>query len=210
MAHLSLVLDLEGIRCLVVGAGRVAERKIAAFLRAGARVRVVAPRATRRISELARRRLVVWRRGSFRSSDLRGARLVVAATSDGRINRDVARWAARSGAFCNLVDDPDSCTMMMPSVLSRGPMMISVSTGGESPAIARSLRGELARRYGNEYGVYLRMIGALRRRLLATVADRADRRRRYRQLLQAPLLRLLKEGRQAEARSMARAAAGFR
>jgi len=210
MAHLPLVLELAGIRCLVVGAGRVAERKIATLLRAGARVRVVAPRATQRIAGLARRRLVGWRRGSFRPSDLKGARLVVAVTSDREVNRDVAQRAGRNGAFCNVTDDPGHCTLMMPAVVSRGPLLISVSTGGESPAVARSLRDDLARRYGSEYGVYLKMIGALRRRLLATVPDRSERRRRYRQLLRAPLLRLLRDGRRAEARSVARASAGFR
>jgi precorrin-2 dehydrogenase/sirohydrochlorin ferrochelatase len=210
MAHLPLLLDLEGIRCLVVGAGRIAERKIASLLRAGARVKVVAPRATERIAGLARRRALRWRRGRFRPSDLRGARLVVAVTSDRAINREIARRAARSGAFCNVADDPGRCTLMMPSVVSRGPLQISVSTRGESPAIARAVRYDLARRYGSEYGVYVGMIGALRRRLLTTVVNGAERRRRYRRLLRAPLLTLLRDGRRAEARSAARIAAGFR
>jgi len=210
MAHLPLVLELEGIRCLVVGAGRVAERKITTLLRAGAGIRVVAPHATERIAALARSRILRWRAGPFRPSDLRGVRLVVTATSDRATNRDVARRAARSGAFCDVADDPDLCTMMMPAVMSRGPLRISVSTSGESPAMARTLRDDLAQRYGSEYGAYLRIIGALRRRLLATVSDRAERRRRYRRLLRVPLLRLLRDGRRDEARSRARTAAGFR
>ena len=210
MAHLPVVLELEGIRCLVVGAGRVAERKITSLLRAGARVEVVAPRATERITGLARRRILKWRSGPFRASDLRGVRLVVAATSDRAINRDIAQRAARSGAFCNIADDPDRCTLMLPAVMRRGPLRISVSTGGECPAMARALRDDLARRYGSEYGAYLTMIGTLRRRLLETVSDRIERRRRYRRLLRAPLLRLLRDGRRSEARSLARTAAGFR
>jgi siroheme synthase-like protein len=145
MAHLPLVLELEGIRCLVVGAGRIAERKIATLLRAGAGIRVVAPPATERIAALAQRRTLRWRAGPFRPSDLRGVRLVVTATSDRAINRDVARRAAHSGVFCDVADDPDLCTMMMPAVMSRGPLRISVSTGGESPAMARSLRDDLGR-----------------------------------------------------------------
>lgn len=210
MAHLPLVLELEGIRCLVVGAGRVAERKITTLLRAGAGIRVVAPRATERIASLGRRGNLRWRAGRFRPSDVRGVRLVVAATSDRTVNREVARMAARAGAFCNVADDPDLSTMVMPAVMSRGPLRISVSTGGESPAMARVLRDDLGRRYGKEYGAYLTMIGALRRRLVATVSDGDERRRRYRRLLRAPLLRLLRDGRRSEARSRARAAAGFR
>jgi len=210
MAHLPLVLELQGIRCLVVGGGRVAERKIGALLRAGARVKIVSPRTTERIADLVKRRILTWRRGRFRPSDLRGVRLVVAATSDRAVNHDVARRAERSGAFCNVTDDPASCTLMMPAFVSRGSLLISVSTGGESPAMARALRDDLARRYGREYGAYLEMIGSMRRRLLATVSDSAERRRRYGRLLRAPLLTLLRDGRRAEARSLARTAAGFR
>jgi precorrin-2 dehydrogenase/sirohydrochlorin ferrochelatase len=210
MARLPLVLDLDGVRCLVVGAGRIAERKIATLLRAGARVTVVAPRATRPVAALARRRRLVWRRRPFRPSDLRGARLAVAAAADEAVNREVARRASRGGAFCNVVDDPGRCTLMMPAVVSRGPLLIAVSTGGASPALARSLRSDLARRYGREYGAYLGLIGALRRRLQRGVGDAAERRRRYRRLLRAPILPLLKRGRRSEARRLAHAAAGFR
>jgi precorrin-2 dehydrogenase/sirohydrochlorin ferrochelatase len=210
MAHLPLVLDLAGVRCLVVGAGRVAERKITMLLRAGARVTVVAPAATERIAHLARCRRLTLRRGPLRPAHLRGVRLVMAATSDAAVNRDVARRAVRGGAFCNVADDAARCTFLVPSVLRRGSLLISVSTAGESPAIARRVRGELGRRYGSEYGPYLKLIGMLRRRLLRGVTDRAERERRYRRLLKAPVLRLLRTGRSAEARRSAHAAAGFR
>ena len=209
MAALPLFLDLSGISCRVVGAGRVAERRIVALVRAGARVTVVAPRATRRVADLARNGRLVWRREGYRSGGLRGARLVVAATSDARVNRAIALQAGRLGLFCNVADDAKLCTMTVPAVLRRGPLQLAVFTGGESPALARRLRDDLARRYGPEYGTYLRILGSVRRRLLRSVGPGALRTQRYRRLLDAPVLRLLRAGRIAEARRAARCAAGL-
>lgn len=207
--YLPVSLNLAGIGCRVVGAGRVAERKIGTLLRAGARVTVIAPRATRRIAELSRRRLLSWRRAAFRPGSLAGARLVFAATSDPAVNRAIAREAARRGLFCNVADAPGLCTMLLPATLKRGSLSLSVATGGESPAFAARLRQELSRRYGPEYGAYVRLIGVVRRRLARVVADRRERERRYRRLMRAPLLRLLRAGRSIEARHAALRAAGF-
>ncbi len=208
MAAVPLVLDLDGVPCLVVGAGRVAERKIAALLRSGARIRVVAPWATPRLRALARRGSLTWDRGPYRRAHLRGARLVIAAASDSTANRAVARDARRRGVFVSVADDPDLCTLTLPAVLRRGPLVVAVSTSGESPALARALRDDLAKRIGPEHGVYVALVGSIRRRL-RRVPDPADRRRRYRRLLGAPLLRLLRSGRRTEARRAARRAAGL-
>ncbi len=209
MARLPVVLDVEGVRCLVVGAGPVATRKIGALLAAGARVEVVAPRAGERVRALARRGAVRWRRGSYRPGDLRGARLVVAATSDGAVNRAIARAARRRGLFVNVADDPVLGSLMMPAVLSRGPLRIAVSTSGESPALARALRDDLAHAFGAEYASYVRLVGEIRRRLQAAGCGEASMRRRYGRLLRAPLLDLLRRGRRAEARRAALRAAGL-
>ncbi|MFQ5876780.1 MAG: bifunctional precorrin-2 dehydrogenase/sirohydrochlorin ferrochelatase [Acidobacteriota bacterium] len=172
MPALPVVLDLRGVPCLVVGAGRVASRKIAALVRAGARVRVVAPGAAPRVRTLARRGRLVWVRSRYRRGGLGGARLVVAATSDRGVNREVAREAKRRGRFVNVVDDPDLCSLLFPAVLARGPLLLSVSTSGASPALARALRDELAKRYGPEYGAYVRLVATLRRRLRGAAGPR--------------------------------------
>lgn len=204
-----MVLDLKGVRCVVVGAGRVAGRKIAPLRRAAARVSVIAPRATPLIRRLARLGHLTWRKVPYRAAHLRGARFAVAAASDPRVNRAVARDARRLGIFVDLTDDARGSTFHFPAVLARGPLLVAISTSGESPALARALRDRMARRIAPEIGAYLRIIGRERRRLLAEVPDAVERDRRYRRLLRAPLMRLLRTGRRAEARASARRAAGF-
>jgi siroheme synthase-like protein len=210
MSRVPVALELKGVTCLVVGAGRVSDRKVAMLLRAGARVRVVAPDATKRIRSLARSGLLRWTRAIYRPAHLRGSGLVLAATSDPAVNRAVAREARRRGIFVNVADDASLCTLVLAAVLRRGPLVVSVATSGESPAVARALRDDLARHCGPEYGAYVRIIGALRRTLRSAVPDPAERARRYRRLLRVPLLPLLRSGRTREARRAARHAAGIR
>lgn len=209
MAYLPVLLDLDGLSVVSVGGGRIAERRVLQLLRAGARVRLVAPAATPRLRSLARRGAIDWRSRGFRPGDLRGARLVIAATNVPRVNAAVAREARRRDLFVNRADDSAGCRLIFPAVLARGPLVIAVTTSGESPGLARRIRDDLARRYGAEHGTYLRLIGAIRRRILAEVAGPLERQRRCRRLLRAPILRLLRAGRTIDARRAGLRAAGL-
>jgi len=160
-------LKLAGRRCLVVGAGPVAEEKIEGLLRAGAEVRVVAPEATRRIRELARKRKIRWDERVFRAPDLGGALLVVAATSSPSLHARIYRLAQRRGVLCNVVDDPEHCDFYYGSVVRRGELQIAISTGGHSPALAQRLRKEMEKKFGAEYKEWLKELGKIRKRLFA-------------------------------------------
>jgi siroheme synthase-like protein len=143
-----IVLDLDGVDVLVVGGGRVARRKVEGLLAAGAAVRVVAPEVDPWIQEHAA--TIVLR--SFRAADLDGARLVLTATDDAEVNAAVSAAATERGLWVNSADDPENCTFILPAVARDGPVAVSVSTGGASPALASHLRGELEE--------WLRAIGA--------------------------------------------------
>ena len=160
-------LKLAGRRCLVVGAGPVAEEKIEGLLRAGAEVRVVAPSATRRIRELARKRKIHWHERVFRAPDLGGALLAVAATSSPSLHAQIYRLAQRRGVLCNVVDDPEHCDFYYGSVVRRGELQIAISTGGHSPALAQRLRKEMEKKFGAEYKEWLKELGKIRKRLFA-------------------------------------------
>ena len=120
-----LFLRLAGRRCLVVGAGAIAESKIESLLRAGARVKVVAPKATDKVRSWARAKQIVWRAREYRPADLAGAFLVIAATSSPALHRAIFREARRSGALCNAVDDPPNCDFYYPAVVRRGSLQIA-------------------------------------------------------------------------------------
>jgi len=209
MAHLPVHLDLGDLPIVAIGGGRVAERRVLHLLRSGARVRLVAPAVTPRLRALARRGRIVWRPRGYRPGDLRGARLVIAATDAPRVNAAVAREARLRGQFVNLADDAAGCSLIFPAVLRRGPLVIAVTTSGECPALARRIRDDLVRRYGSEHGRYVKLVGGLRRRILSEAGSPAERERRCRRLLRAPILGLLRDGRTSEARRAGLRAAGL-
>jgi uroporphyrin-III C-methyltransferase/precorrin-2 dehydrogenase/sirohydrochlorin ferrochelatase len=137
---LPLFLKLEGRDVLVVGAGAVAERKIASLLEAGATVRVVAPAATDAVRLLARDGRVVWREGPFEERDVEGAWLVFAATSDPEVQRRVSSAAAAQRTFCVAVDDPANASAYSGAVVARPPFVVAISSTGAAPALTRLVR----------------------------------------------------------------------
>ena len=172
-----MFLKLTRRRCLVVGAGKIAEGKIASLLDAGARVRVVAPQATVAIAAWARHRRILWSQRVFEPADLDKAFLVIAATSSVRVHRAVFREARRRGVLCNAVDEPTRCDFYYPAVVRRGDLQIAVSTGGRSPALAQRLRRELEAQFGPEDEAWLDHLGRSRATLFARSMNPEARRR---------------------------------
>jgi precorrin-2 dehydrogenase / sirohydrochlorin ferrochelatase len=154
-----LFLKLENRACLVVGAGNIAESKIAGLLAADAAVRVVAPEATPQVREWAHAKKLSWQQRPFQLSDLQGLFLVVAATSSTPLHEQIFAEAQRLGVLCNVVDVPHLCDFYYPAVVRRGSLQIAISTAGESPALAQRLRKELEVQFGPEYERWVELIG---------------------------------------------------
>jgi precorrin-2 dehydrogenase len=169
-------LKLTGRRCLVVGAGPVAQEKIESLLRAGASVRVVAPHATDSVREWARAKKIRWEPRKFRPADFKGAFLVVASTSSPSLHEKIYRQARRRAILCNVVDDPAHCDFYYGAVVRRGELQIAISTGGHSPALAQRLREKIEREIGAEYEHWLEKLGAARKRLFAKSLSPARRK----------------------------------
>jgi len=169
-------LKLEGRRCLVVGAGPVAEEKIEGLLRAGADIRVVAPHATARIRAWARAKKIRWEERKFRPLNLAKVFLVVAATSSRALHAQIYREARRRAVLCNVVDDPKHCDFYYGSVVRRGALQIAISTAGHSPALAQRLRKKIEREFGEEYELWLEDLGKARKGLFGKAIS--PRRRR--------------------------------
>ena len=170
-------LKLSGRRCLVVGAGPVGEQKIEGLLRAGAEIRVLAPRATPRVRAWARAGKICWEPRQFRTSDLRGIFLLVAATSSAKLHQKIYRQARRRGVLCNIVDDPPHCDFYYGAVVQRGSLQIAISTSGYSPALAQRFREQLEKQFGPEYALWLEELGAAREKLFSESIDPERRRR---------------------------------
>jgi len=158
-----LFLDLAGQRVVVIGAGRVAARKIRTLLAAGAIGTVVSPKANATIRRLAQTKHIRWVRRRYRRGDLRGARLVVAATDDLTVNMLVCTEAKRRKLLVNCIAPPAAGNFIVPSQVRRGGIGLAISTGGTSPAFAKRLRRDLERFLGHEYPQLLKEMGAARR-----------------------------------------------
>jgi siroheme synthase-like protein len=166
-AYYPAFLDLRGRRCLVVGGGAVAERKVRALRDAGAIVCVVSPAVSAALAGLAAARAIEHRPRRFRRHDTRGCVLVVAASGIPEVDDLVAAAARRARALINVVDRPAACDFILPSVLRRGDLQIAVSTGGKSPALAREIRRRLEAEIGEDYGALVARVGRARMRLRA-------------------------------------------
>jgi len=161
--YFAAFLDLRRRRCLVVGGGEIGERKARALLACGAEVTVVSPTVTPGLAALAVVGRLVERRRPFRRSDLRDCALVVAATGNPEVDDAVAALARRARVLVNVVDRPERCDFIVPSVLQRGQLQIAVSTGGRSPALAREIRRRLEALFGPEYAELVARTGRARR-----------------------------------------------
>jgi precorrin-2 dehydrogenase/sirohydrochlorin ferrochelatase len=171
-----MFVKLDGRSCLVVGAGKVGEPKIASLLACGACVHVVALEATEQVQTWDREGTITWERRAFEPSNLDGVFLVIAATNSREINDLIFREAQRRRILCNVVDDPPRCDFFYPAIVRRGQLQIAISTAGLSPALAQRLRRDLEAQFGREYADWLEELGRYRQELLASDLAAQERR----------------------------------
>ncbi len=164
-----LFADVSGAKVFVVGAGNVAERKIETLIQYGAKVNVIAPVATDRILELAEQGLVTYEQRCYCPGDLSDAFLVICATDNQAVNEQVFEEAKSHGRLVNVVDAPALCNFYVPSIVTRGPLQIAISTSGAAPTVAKKLRRELSEQYGEEWGEYVALLGELRTLVLERI-----------------------------------------
>jgi precorrin-2 dehydrogenase/sirohydrochlorin ferrochelatase len=187
MGYIPIFLDVTDRKCLVVGGGEVAGRKVEALLGAGAQVTVVSPRLSQPLHSLTARGLVTHIARDYERGDIRGCVLVYAATDDPKLHRELVAEARALGIPVNVVDVPELCTFISPAVVNRGELQIAISTGGASPAFAARLRRSLEDQFGTEYARTLEVLRAARRRLHADEMDPTERMRRLKELADSAL-----------------------
>ena len=155
-------LNIGGKKCVVVGGGEVALRKVNTLLECDGKVTVVSPKPLPEIAALSEEGAVHLVRRDYEAGDLRGAVIAVASTDVEQINRKVAHQAKKEGVLINVVDDPEQSDYIVPALFRRGDLTVAVSTGGTSPALARKIRTRLEQKIGEEYASLLSLIGEVR------------------------------------------------
>ena len=194
MENFPIFLKLQGQPCLVVGGGLVAARKIQQLLAAGAKVSVVAPEIESSLNKLKQAGQIDHFQQNYDETCLQGMKLVITATDDMQLNNTVAGQAKAENILINVVDDPESGSFIMPSVIDRSPVIVAISTGGASPVLARLLRARLETLIPASYGKLAALIGRFRSKVKQHFPEIQQRRRFWEHVLQGPVAEMLYAG----------------
>jgi len=166
LKYYPVFLDIRGKKCVVVGGGDVAARKAERLLDCGAKVFVISPNISPAIAALKEKKIISHIAARYSGDLINAAALVIGATDDEKTNAAISLDARKQGIPVNIVDDPQKCDFILPSLLQRGDLAITIGTGGKSPALARHLREELEAKYGKEYETLLNILGNLRVKMI--------------------------------------------
>jgi precorrin-2 dehydrogenase/sirohydrochlorin ferrochelatase len=193
MSFYPICLDLKAKPCVVVGGGRVAERKALGLLSCSAQVSVISPVLTEELQRQHADGNLQWIEREYRQGDLAQAFLVIAATDDEETQKQVYEEAVSNNLLLNVADVPQRCNFILPASVRRGDLTISVSTAGKSPTLARKLRVELEKRFGPEYGMLVDILGAIRPEILASGLPQPENERLFKQLLHDDMEKWIKD-----------------
>ena len=200
-SYYPIFLNIKGKLCVVVGGGEVAERKVETLVEQGAQVMVISQRITKGLGNLGRQGVIQVMLRDYCPGDLSGALVAIAATDDARVNRQIAEDGVRWGVLVNVVDDPEASDFIVPSQFCRGDVVIAISTGGHSPALAKKIRTEMESHIGPEYDSLVQLLSQLRAELKQSGSNPAGDAWQEALDLEA-LLPLLRAGRVEEARKI--------
>ncbi len=201
MDFLPIFLHLRDKRCVVVGGGDVAARKVSLLIEAQGKVEIIAPELCAALEALANQGTLSHTRTTFRPEHLEGATLVFAATDDPAVNRQVSEAARSRGIPVNVVDQPELCSFIMPSIIDRSPVVAAVSTGGASPVLARLIRARLEALIPAGYGRLARLVAEFRDQVKAHFRHPPARRRFWEDVLQGPIAEQVFAGQEDAARA---------
>lgn len=197
-------LDLSNQNCLVIGGGKVAERKVLTLLEQKARVEVVSPQLTESLQTLNQHKKLSWRPEVYQTTQLKGKFLVIAATDQPEINLQIARDCQALGLLVNVIDQKEAGNFIVNAHFTQGDLQIAVSTGGVSPALAKQIKEQLAEEFGPEYKMMLEIVKEARQEALATITNAEKRRAFLQSLAQMDLTEQLKQTSQEDVQKRVR------
>lgn len=182
-------LNLKGKKVIIIGGGKVAERKVLTLLKTGADLTVISPVLTKKLDREKVKGNIKHIRQQYRKGDLKSAFLVIAATDSPVINEQVSKDAP---CLVNVVDTPHLCNFIVPSVIKRNPLTIAVSTDGISPALSRSIRKELGKMYGPEFSHYLKLLRRIRTEAMIVIKDKRKRGKFLKTIASEKIIKMLR------------------
>jgi precorrin-2 dehydrogenase/sirohydrochlorin ferrochelatase len=193
MNYYPVFIDIKKRNCVVIGGGEVAERKVERLLACKAAVMVVAQNLTSYLESLVSSSTIRHIRDEYKDAYIEGAFIVIGATDSDEVHKRIYRDTRGKGILVNIVDDPEKCDFIVPSIMQQGDLSIAISTGGKSPALARTLREELETQYGYEYKILLGIMGDLRAKVIAQGRTSDDNRKLFELVLRSDILDHIRE-----------------
>ena len=193
MKYYPVNLDIRNRKCLVVGGGAVGTRKVMTLLDCGAKVTVVSTDVAEKLQELSDNDIIKLKKRPFQISDLDEMFLVMGATDNQEINREIHSEAERLGVLCNIADRPEDCNFILPAIVNRDDLIIAISTSGKSPAFAKKIRKDLERVFGTEYAEFLKLMGEIRNKLLSEDHEPEAHKHLFEKLIQRNLVKMIKD-----------------
>jgi siroheme synthase-like protein len=194
-----IFLDIENRTVIIIGGGNVCARKAETMMNYGARVTIVSPEFTDEIEQWAREGVLQIRRKKYEDADLEGANIVIASTDDQSVNEQIAADCRRRRIPVNVVDVTPLCEFIVPAIVDKGSVTLAISTGGKSPALARTLKEDLQRLVGPEYAEVNEALGTLRDSAKRVLPTDVDRKRFFDGIIAKGILDMLRGGRRREA-----------
>ncbi|WP_010270896.1 precorrin-2 dehydrogenase/sirohydrochlorin ferrochelatase family protein [Paenibacillus senegalensis] len=194
-AYCSILVDLQHQPCLVVGGGKVAERKIDTLLEYAARITVVSPELTEKLAALEAKAIIRVYRRPFQAEDLRTAFLVLACTDSPDANRQICEEAIRAGKLVNSAAPGEAGNVILPATLRRGRLTLSVSTLGASPSLAMAIRDQWEQEFGAEYEQYLEFLAEFRELVQKHIKDPCERRKWFKDMVHWDVLEAARNSR---------------
>jgi len=193
-----ILLNLSGRKCIVIGGGTIAERKVSSLLDSGGSVSVIAPFITDHLRGLSQENKITFINREYEKGDLKGAFLVIAATDSSQVNKSVYEETRELGIMADIVDEPQLCDFIVPSCIRRGPLIITVSTSGKSPCLSKKIRKDLESIYSEAYGTFTSMLGNMRERVQKEIPVPEKRKKFWETLMESNIPELLKKGKHRE------------
>lgn len=187
-----MMLNIENKKCLIVGGGDIAYRKILELIEYGANITVVSININEDIEVFVQNRLINYIQDRYHKAYLENTYIVIASTNDSKVNNDVFRDCSEKGILVNVVDDPKNCSFIVPSKIKRGDLTISISTNGKSPTLSRSIREDLERKYDEHYEVFVNILGDVRKEVIEKVKDSTKKKEIFNAIIKEDYLERLK------------------
>ena len=201
MSYYPVFLQLEDKIALVVGGGKVAQRKVETLLDFGASIHIISKVLTTKLKQLIEVNKVRLLGEEMRDEFLDDVFIVIAATDDKELNSRVSESARKRGLLVNAVDQPADCNFIVPSIVRKGDLAIAISTSGKSPALAKEIRKELDGQFGNEYETFLNLMGGLRKEVLAMGLSQEENSRIFHEIIDGGIIEALARNDRAKVES---------